>query len=156
MKEPDIGLVIPVSRELAERILEGAKDIIVKNLSHPPVDVSKHRLRSGMKLVLYVSHSARELAGEAEIHNIEFLSSTSVLAKYQSRLLLDKNEFRTYTIRPWRPPNMLLMVLTIKNPRRYPSGTRYPKTISLAGEYLKQTTYNNFGSQPSQLHGTGR
>ena len=82
-----------------------------------------------MKLIFYVSASKQTLAGEALVSGIELISASEALEKYHERLLLTQSELLAYTFpRPWDPPDRKRLVINFRDAKRYPQGTRYPKT----------------------------
>ena len=150
MRQSDVGLVVPVSRDIAGRIFAKKGDVFVKNVPQSPRNPSEYRLKKGMKVIFYLSGSNREISGEAEVEMVEFLDTTEALQRYHERLVLDEEEFKAYAnaskIRG-RP----LLVITLGNPKKYPVGVKYPKRISLAGEYLSRETYIALTSEASPL-----
>lgn len=101
------------------------------------------RIAPKHKVLFYASHGSKEIAGEGQIEEIEFLTPNEVLAKYGAKTFLDKDELATYTLRqPKRDSSKKMLVLVLSKIKRYRSPVKYRKPISMAGQYLTQEDYS--------------
>ncbi|MDG7036927.1 MAG: DUF365 domain-containing protein [Nitrososphaerota archaeon] len=130
------AVVYPFLPEHAERIFSG-KDIVVKYLPHPHVAYNK-----GAKLLIYISHSAKNIVGEATIQDIDFLPVEKLLKEYRNRLFLNEDELMKYSAsQPGRVFTKPLLVLKILNIRRFKKPIVLPFSPTMAGRYLSNEMY---------------
>ena len=126
-----IDAVYPVPHRFIERIFTG-KDIFVKYL--PRLST---RLKVGDKLMFYASGEIHAVVGEATIDGVEFLKPEDALAKYQNRLFLTKDELMSYVTRQkGRTKDKPLLVITLRNAKRYPEPVELKELVTMAGRYL--------------------
>jgi hypothetical protein len=142
MREDPIGIVLPLLREHADRILDQNRDVLVKYTSRIPKKPRNFRLKEGMKVLFYLSGSNRTIAGEAEIGGIRFMVPHDVLTEYGARLFLSREELSQYTrLQPTRSTNKPPLVLEVRRARRFTKAVAYRKRVSTAGEYLTAKDY---------------
>lgn len=155
MDERVIGIVVPISRTHAERILLAKKDVLTKYLSRVPRRREDFRLKKGMKVILYVTSSGRRVAGEAEIQDLRFLPLQETIERYHGRLVLTPDELTQYAkMQPGRTPSKPLLVLELKKVREYKDDVSYPRNVSMVGEYLRFNVYDEL--RGAILHSTGQ
>ena len=126
-----IGAVYPIPHRFIERIFTG-KDVFVKYLPHLST-----RLKVGDKLMFYASGKIQAVVGEATIDGVEFLKPEDALAKYQNRLFLTKDELMSYvTSQKDRTKDKPLLVMTLRNAKRYPEPVEVKWPVTMTGRYL--------------------
>lgn len=107
------------------------------------------RLAPGSKLILYGSghNGSKRLAGEAVIDRVSFMHPDDVFVAFQDRLFLDSDELHAYVRKFEGRQNKKLLVLELKDSRRYPNAPRVSMPISMAGQYLTDTQYSDVVSR---------
>lgn len=88
------AVIYPLPLHLASRIPHDKKSIFVKYHTHKTI-LLKHA--SCQKLLLYISGSNKEIAGEAEIASIYLMTLSKVVSAYGSSHFLTEDELRKYS-----------------------------------------------------------
>jgi hypothetical protein len=135
MKERKVAVIYPLLHEHIERIFQG-KDIFCKY-----VGKGIPRIGFGSKLLFYVSGSRSEIVGEATIEAVEFLTPDEIIARYENRLFITKEELDNYRKLRDRPPDRKLIVLSLSKIRKYDRPRRMPKVVTMAGRTLSKDEY---------------
>ncbi|MCJ7632754.1 DUF365 domain-containing protein [Candidatus Bathyarchaeota archaeon] len=135
-----IGVVYPIPINLIGRLLMSEKDVFVKYLPH----TTNVNLKLGSKLLFYASRASREIVGESIVKSVEFLTPDDALSKYGDRLMLSREELAEYTSgRPTRTSAKKMLVLTLSKVRRYSRPVKYPRPLTMTGEYLTRKKYKS-------------
>jgi hypothetical protein len=88
------AVIYPLPSHLASRILHDKKSIFVK---YPTHEIISLKLASCKKLLIYISGSNKEIAGEADIVSISLMTLPEVVSAYRSSLFLTEDELREYS-----------------------------------------------------------
>jgi len=91
---PPFAVIYPLPSHLASRILQGKKSVFVK---YPTHEIISPKLASCKKLLLYISGSNKEIAGEADIVSISLMTLSDVVSAYGTSLFLTEDELREYS-----------------------------------------------------------
>ena len=135
-----VGVVYPVPIKLIERLFASRRNVFVKYLPH----TTSTSLRPGDKVLFYGSHASKQVVGEAMVRHIEFLTPDEALYKHEDKLLLTKEELANYTARqPMRTSAKRMLVLTIDKVEKYARPIRYPRPVTMAGEYITKQKYES-------------
>jgi hypothetical protein len=130
-------VIYPLPSHLAFRILQDKKSIFVKYPTHETISP---KLASCKKLLLYVSGSNKEIAGEAEIILISLMTLSEVVSVYSSRLFLTEDELREYS---GGRDNKKMMVFVLGGITKYPEAKCLGRGITMVGEYMSKEEYNS-------------
>ena len=130
------AVIYPLPSHLASRILQNKKSIFVKYPTHEKVSP---KLESCQKLLLYISGSNKEIAGEANITSIGLMTLSEVVSAYGSRLFLTDDELREYS--NGRDAKKM-MVFELGAIRRYSEPKELGHGITMVGEYIKREEYD--------------
>jgi len=134
-----IGVVYPVPLRLVDRLFVAHRNVFVKYVAQ----ITNLRIAPKHKVVFYASHGSKEVVGEGIIEAIEFLTPKEVLEKYGDKVFLNKDELMEYAMRqPKRTFSKKMLTLTLSKLRRYPTGIKYERPVTMAGEYLTQEKYS--------------
>lgn len=149
MKEQHIvGVVYPVGQDHVNRIFDSNKNVFLKYTPWIPSRPDDYRLKRGMKILFYLSHSKRRIFGEGRIRNLEFLKPKEALAKYGSSLILSEKEITAYAKQqPNRTLEKPLLVLVLDNLKKYSQAIHYHRNVAMAGEFLMLDTYQTLLQQ---------
>ncbi|MDW7777175.1 MAG: DUF365 domain-containing protein [Methanosarcinales archaeon] len=131
-----ISVIYPLPAQLASRILLNKKSIFVKYPTHEKISP---KLESCKKLLLYISGSNKEIAGEAEIASIDLMILSEVVSAYGSRLFLTEDELREYS--NGRDAKKM-MVFELSGIRRYSEPKELGHGITMVGEYITKEEYD--------------
>jgi len=135
-----VGVVYPVPINLIERLFSSKRNVFIKYLPR----TTNINLRPGEKVLFYASHASKQVIGEAIVRNIEFLTPDEALSKHGDKLLLSKEELANYTARqPTRTSAKKMLVLTIDKATKYARPIRYPRPLTMAGEYVTREKYKS-------------
>jgi hypothetical protein len=94
-------------------------------------------------VIFYASHGSKEIIGEGVIESIEFLTPDEVWQKYDGKIFLDRKELHEYTTsQPTRTSTKKMLVITLRKLKKYKSGIKYLKPITMTGEYITKKDYN--------------
>jgi len=116
------------------------KDVFVKYLPRS----TNVNLKPRNKILFYASRASREIVGESIIKSIEFLTPDEALSKYGDRLMLSREELAEYTSgQPTRTSAKKMLVLTLSKVRKYSQPVKYPRPLTMAGEYLTGEKYKS-------------
>ncbi len=131
------GVIYPLPANLASRILQNRKSVFVK---YPTHEIISPKLASCKKLVLYISHSNKEIAGVADIISINLMSPAEVVAKYCGSLFLTLEELRAYSK---GRENKRMIVLVLDKIKRYQEPKHWMHGMTMAGEYISKEQYDS-------------
>jgi len=135
-----VGVVYPVPINLIERLFTSRRNVFVKYLSR----TASINLRPGNKILFYASHASKQVIGEAIVTDIEFLTPDEALSKHGDKLMLNKEELVNYTARqPTRTSAKKMLVLTFDKAAKYARPIRYPRPLTMAGEYITKEKYES-------------
>jgi hypothetical protein len=134
-----VAVIYPVPEKFVGRLLSEKKDVFVKYVARS----TNLRIAPGNKLVLYASQGSKNVVGEGVIKTIEFMTPSEVLAKYESRVFLTKDELMIYaTQMPGRSPTKKLLVLILSKIKSYSPPLRWKAPITMTGRYLTEGQYD--------------
>jgi len=135
-----VGVVYPVPINLVGRLFTSRRNVFVKYLPR----TTSINLRPGDKVLFYASHASKQVIGEGIIKDIEFLTPDEALSKHGDKLLLNKEELANYTARqPMRTSAKKMLALTIDKATEYATPIRYPRPLTMAGEYITKEKYES-------------
>jgi hypothetical protein len=132
---PPFAVIYPLPSHLASRILQDKKSVFVK---YPTHEVISPKLVSCKKLLLYISGSNKEIAGEAEIASISLMTLSEVVSAYGSSLFLTKDELREYS---GGRDSKKMMVFVLGGITKYPEAKCLGRGITMEGEYISKEEY---------------
>lgn len=130
------AVIYPLPSHLASRILQDEKSIFVKYFTHETIS---QKLESCQKLLIYISSSKKEIAGEAEITSINLMTLSEVVSAYGSSLFLTEDELREYS--NGRDAKKM-MVFELSAIRRYSEPKELGHGITMVGEYITREEYD--------------
>jgi hypothetical protein len=90
------------------------------------------------KLLLYQSHTSKQIVGEANIVAIRIMKSEDIISKYGKRFFLEPAELATYSKSRNRP----LLVFELENIKRFSHPVSLRKSITMAGQYASKQMYD--------------
>jgi hypothetical protein len=122
---------------LASRILQSKKSVFVK---YPTHEIISLKLASCKKLLLYISGSNKEIAGEADIVSISLMTLSEVLSAYGSSLFLTEDELREYS---GGRDSKKMMVFVPGGITKYPEAKCLGRGITMVGEYIIEENYKS-------------
>ena len=128
-----IGVIFPIFRRHFQRLLDDEKTVFVKFVAR-----AFRRLRSGSRLFFYESRGNKEIVGEARVVDINSGTPDELLRKFGKNLILTRRELEEYT-GDRRTKEML--VLVVRNARKYAIPLRLNKSVSMAGLYMTKEMY---------------
>lgn len=121
---PPFAVIYPLPSHLASRIFQDKKSVFVKYPTHETISP---KLASCKKLLLYISGSNKEIAGEAGITSISLMTLSEVVSAYGSSLFLTEAELREYS---GGRDNKKMMVFVLGG-------------ITMVGEYMSKEEYDS-------------
>jgi hypothetical protein len=130
------AVIYPLPSHLALRILQDKKSVFVKYPTHVMISP---KLASCKKLLLYISGSNKEIAGEAEIESIRLMTISEVVLTYSSNLFLTEEELREYSN---GRDSKKMMVFVLGRITLYPEPKSLGHGITMIGEYSSEDEYN--------------
>ncbi len=130
------AVIYPLPADLASRILHDKKSVFVK---YPTHEIISPKLASCKKLLLYISGSNKEIAGEAEIASINLMTLSEVLSAYSGSLFLTEGELREYSN---GRDNKKMMVFVLGGITKYPEPKQLGHGITMVGEYVSEEEYD--------------
>ena len=131
------AVIYPLPSHLASRILQNKKSVFVKYPTHEKIS---SKLESCQKLLLYISGSNKEIAGEAEIVSLNLMTLSEVVSAYGSSLILTEDELREYS--NGRDAKKM-MVFELGAIRRYSEAKALGHGITMVGEYISKEEYKS-------------
>ncbi|MBU4038080.1 MAG: DUF365 domain-containing protein [Proteobacteria bacterium] len=132
---PPFAVIYPIPSHLASRILQDKKSVFVK---YPTHEIISPRLASCKKLLLYISGSNKEIAGEADIISISLMTLSEAVSAYGSSLFLTEDELREYS---GSRDNKMMMVFGLGKITPYQEPKHLGRGITMVGEYLTKEEY---------------
>lgn len=129
------AVIYPLPSHLASRILQDKKSVFVK---YPTHEIISPKLTSCKKLLLYISGSNKEIAGEADIVSIRLTILSDVVSAYGTSLFLTEDELREYSS---GRDNKKLMVFVLARITKYPEAKCLGRGITMVGEYMSKEEY---------------
>jgi hypothetical protein len=132
------AVIYPVPLNLVDRFFSEKKSVFVKYLArNTQVQISPKN-----KMVFYASHGSKEIVGDGAIESVEFLTPDEVLAKYDDKVFLNKEELKEYMLlQPRRTSSKKLLTLNLSKIRKYRHPIRIEKPITMTGQYLSRDEY---------------
>lgn len=132
------GVIFPVPKQFVDRLLLEKRNVFVKYIAGNGL----LKLSRKHRVLFYVSHSCKEIAGEGTVEEIEFLTPSEALQKYSKALFLNDKELEEYTLQqPNRDSSKKMLVLALSKLKRYPKPRNFTKPISMAGLYFTKKEY---------------
>lgn len=131
------AVIYPLPSHLASRILQNKKSVFVK---YPTQEKISPKLESCQKLLLYISGSNKEIAGEAEIVSINLMTLSEVVLTYGSSLFLTEDELWEYS--NGRDAKKM-MVFELGAIRRNSEPKLLGHGITMVGEYISKEEYKS-------------
>lgn len=132
-----IGIVYPIPIEIIDRVFRSKKFMFLKYLPH-----TSTKLKPNDKVLFYVSKASKQVVGEGIIEKTEFLTPDESLLKYGDKLFLNKEELENYTAKQsGRTSTKKLLVLSLTKVRKYTKEIRYPRPLTMTGEYITKREY---------------
>jgi hypothetical protein len=129
------AVIYPLPSHLVSCILQDKKSVFVKYPTHETISP---KLASCKKLLLYISGSNKEIAGEADIVSISLMTLSEVLCAYGSRLFLTEDELREYS---GGRDKKKMMVFVLGRITKYPEPKSLGRGITMVGEYITEEDY---------------
>lgn len=129
------AVIYPLPSHLASHILQDKKSVFVKYPTHETISP---KLASCKKLLLYISSSNKEIAGEADIVSISLMTLSEVVSAYGSSLFLTEDELREYS---GGRENKKMMVFVLSEITKYPEPKQLGRGITMVGEYMSKEEY---------------
>ncbi len=129
------AVIYPLPATLASRILQEKKSVFVK---YPTHEIISPKLASCKKLLLYISGSNKEIAGEADIVSIDLMTLSEVVSAYSSSLFLTEDELREYS---GGRDNKKMMVFVLGKITLYQEPKNLGRGITMVGEYISEEEY---------------
>ena len=134
-----IGVVYPIPLQYINRIFIQRRNIFVKYIRG-----TRTKIQSGHKAIFYASHGSKEIVGEGTIESIKFLTPDEAWQKYGEKIFLNRKELNEYTTRqPKRTSTKKMLVLELRELKKYEKGITYPRPITMTGEYITKTDYTS-------------
>ena len=137
IKYRPFAIIYPLPSYLAYRILKDEKTVFVKYLTH---EIIPPKLISCKKLLLYISGSNKEIAGEADIASIDLMNLSEVVSIYSSSLFLTEDELREYSN---GRDSKKMIVFELGAIRRYSEAKALGHGITMVGEYISKEEYKS-------------
>jgi hypothetical protein len=131
------AVIYPLPSHLASRILQDRKSVFVKYPTHETISP---KLASCKKLLLYISGSNKEVAGEADIVSISLMTLSEAVSAYGSSLFLTEDELWEYS---GGRDSKKMMVFVLGGITRYPEVMCLGRGITMVGEYMSKEEYNS-------------
>jgi len=131
------AVIYPLPFHLASRILQDRKSIFVKYPTHEKISP---KLESCQKLLLYISGSNKEIAGEAEIVSINLMTLSEVVSAHVSILFLTEEELREYSN---GRDTKKMIVFELDAIRRHSEPKKLGHGITMVGEYISKEEYKS-------------
>lgn len=133
---PPFAVIYPLPSPLASHILQDKKSVFVK---YPTHEMISPKLASCKKLLLYISSSNKQIAGEADIVSVSLMTLSEVVSAYGSRLFLAEDELREYS---GGRDNKKMMVFVLGGIAKYPEAKCLGRGITMVGEYMSKEEYD--------------
>ncbi len=133
--------IYPVLGDHIERIFAG-KDVFCKFTGERNLGIGV-----GTKILFYASSSGRKVLGEGTVDKVELLNSEQVISQYGSKLFLTEKELNDYR-GATRSPKVRLLVLSLRNIKRYEPPVVLPKNLTMAGLKLSEKQYLELIAKP--------
>jgi hypothetical protein len=126
------AVIYPLPSHRASRILQDKKSVFVK---YPTHEIISPKLASCKKLLLYISGSNKEIAGEADIVSVSLMTLSEVVSAYGSSLFLTEDELREYSNGRDRKK---LMVFVLGGITKYPEAKCLGRRLTMAGDTFQR------------------
>lgn len=127
-----IGIIFPLLPTHIPRFFDGEKTVFVKFIGSQRTPL---RLHVGSKLFFYESERSQEIVGEARIVGISMATAAEIRGRHGAALFLTPDELRKYAAHRM---DKRMLVLNLKNPRRYPTPLKLKKSVTMAGRYMTE------------------
>ncbi len=147
--EPRIGRIYPVLPMHLERIFAG-KDVFCKFIGTGPKGKGRTRISAGEQILFYSSRGLCEIVGEAKIGSLEYLTPEETVGKYRERLFITPDELAIYASRRNRAPNSHLLVVVLKQIRKYRKRYKLDRPITMSGMDVTREKYHEIVSKIKQ------
>ena len=134
-----IGVVYPVPVQYIDRLFDEDRNVFVKYVRSPSIKVNPRD-----KVLIYASQGSKEVVGEGIIDALYFKTPEEVLKKYGDKLFLTRDELYDYArSQPTRPLTKKMLVLVLSGLRKYSDAIKYPRPMTMAGEYITREKYES-------------
>lgn len=130
------AVIYPLPSNFASRILIDKRSVFVKYLTHESISP---KLASCKKLLLYISHSNKEIVGETEITSVNQMTLSEAVSAYGSSLFLTEDELRDYSN---GRDDKKMMVFSLEKITKYSEPKHLGRGITMAGEYITRDEYD--------------
>ena len=141
-----VGIIYPVPSNLVPRFFDQGKNVFVKYLPK----VGYHHLKVGDKIMFYASRNLKKIVGEGTIQKLELLKPSEALEKYRENLFLSEEELEEYRHhRSDRPPTKELLVVVIRDLRKYSKSVEPEKPITMTGRRVTEKEYRSLRARSS-------
>lgn len=135
-----IGVIYPLPKNLIDRI-DKSKNIFIKYLPRVPTRKSYSlKIREGIKLYIYRSGHNKTIVTEAIIDKVELLFFDEIISKYKNRTIAPYDELIKYV---QDRENKKLLVLHLKNIKKYDNPLKVKVPITMAGRYITNENKND-------------
>lgn len=134
-----VGAIFPLPSELISRIFDEGRTVFVK------VPTVYKDLRPNSKILFYASGNVRAIVGEGTAEAVEMLEPEEALKKYGKKLMLNKEELAAYV--RGKPRARRLLVIPLKDLRRYRRPYKPRRFVTVAGERLTKKRYEEIVRQ---------
>lgn len=133
------AVIYPLPSHLGSRILKDKKSVFIKYHTH---EIISPKLAFCKKLLIYLSHSNKEIEGEAEITSISLMTLSEAISAYGSSQFLTENELQKYSDGRDRKKMMVFVLCRIT---KYLEPKSLGRRITMVGEYMSKEEYDALG-----------
>lgn len=137
MTEEIQGIIYPLPKNLADKLLDKSEAIFIKYSTH---QIISKKMASCSKVLIYESNAGMILVGEGDIKRIELLKVNEIVEKYKSLLFMSKSEIDKYCR---DRKQKLLHVFHLQNIHRYPEPIKLDHPLTMVGEYITKDKYDS-------------
>ncbi|MBU4500946.1 MAG: DUF365 domain-containing protein [Nanoarchaeota archaeon] len=139
--EKIVGVIYALPRNLVNRFFINKKNVFIKFHTYERLPIT---LQICSKLLFYVSHSKKEVIGEANIRDIRLMTTEEAIRKYPKKMFLSSKELRAYAK---GRENKKALVFILSNIRRYGKPVYYDHPLTMAGEYISKKKYEEINQK---------
>ena len=130
------AVIYPLPLELASRILSGKKSVFVK---YQRYEVLTPMMNTCEKILFYISHSKKEILGEASISAIQLMSFDEVISEFKNDLFLSEDELRKYSNKRIEKK---MLVFSLKKMECYSEPKLLGRSLTMVGEFISKQEYD--------------
>lgn len=131
------AVIYPLPLELASRILNGNKSVFVKYQNH---ETLSPKLNTCEKILFYISHSKKEILGEASISAVQLMSFDEVISEFIDDLFLNEDELRKYCNKRIEKK---MLAFSLKKMEYYSEPKFLGHSLTMIGEFISREEYDS-------------